>query len=245
MRRWILAVGLASLALATAALAGDPWKDKKAAEWTQNDVQKILTDSPWTRQYSVMSTDAQPAAGPRGNDTGGFGNEGMAITGGGESSGRRSGRSEESTTTERQVLYTAQWYSSRTIRAAQARAAELTGTPVAADNPLLKVPPSYQVVLRSAELSRFAKVGEDGLKKSSYLELKKTHQRIAPTRIVIVQGRGRPAAVVYEFAKTTAGGEPIVAGDEKSIEFVSAGDQITVKFRFDMNKMVDPQGADL
>lgn len=250
MRKWILAVSLASLALATAALAGDPWKEKKPAEWKDTDVRKILTDSPWTRQYDVISTQLQMGgSGSGANGLTGAGNSSAADSGGiGSGGGGRRGRGSstgDNAEPMRQIVYLAQWYSSRTIRAAQARAAELNGSPVPADSALLKVPQNYQVLLRSADVSQFAKLGEEGLKRSSYLELKSTHQRIAPAKIIVLQGRGRAIAVVYEFPKTTASGEPTLASGEKSIDFVSVGDQLTVKFRFDVSKMVDQQGSDL
>lgn len=34
-------------------LAGDPWKDKKPAEWNEKEVQAVLTRSPWAKEVSV------------------------------------------------------------------------------------------------------------------------------------------------------------------------------------------------
>src|SRR5690349_8542684 len=91
MRKWILAVSLATLALATAALAGDPWKQKKPEEWKQEDIHKILNDSPWARPYEIML----PATG---QDLGGGGgtdmttNAAMGAAGGGGGGGRGRGR---------------------------------------------------------------------------------------------------------------------------------------------------------
>ena len=244
MRKWILAVSLATLALATAAVAGDPWKQKKPEEWKQEDVHRILNDSPWTRPYEIV----QPAA-MQGLSTGTdmTTNAAMGATGAGGRGGRSRGRGNSNAETEagRMIVYLAQWYSSRTIRAAQVRSSELAGSPVPKDNALFKVPENYQVVLQGGNTAAFGKFGEEGLKKSCYLELKKSHQRIAPSRIAILQGRGRIIGVAFEFPKKVASGEPSIGNDEKNVDFVAATDQINLKFHFDLGKMLDQQGGDL
>lgn len=42
-----------SLLAVCLAWAGDPWKEKSPAEWTQKDVQKILLKSPWVKNILV------------------------------------------------------------------------------------------------------------------------------------------------------------------------------------------------
>jgi hypothetical protein len=243
MRKCILAVTLAALALTTAALAADPWKQKKPEEWKQEDIHKILNDSPWSRPYEIML----PATG---QDLGGGSdmttNAAMGATGGG-GGGRGRGRGNASPDAEqgRAIVYLAQWYSSRTVRAAQVRSAELAGSPVPKENALFTVPENYQVVLQGGNTAAFGKLGEEGLKKSCYLELKKTHQRIAPSRVAILQARGRVIAVAFEFPKKVSSGEPSIGSDEKNVDFVAASDQVNLKFHFDLGKMLDQQGADL
>lgn len=39
--------------LATDLWAGDPWKQKSYKDWNQNDVPKILNDSPWAKRIEV------------------------------------------------------------------------------------------------------------------------------------------------------------------------------------------------
>jgi hypothetical protein len=245
MRNRTLAVTLAGLALATAALAGDPWKQKKPEEWKQEEVRKILNDSPWSRPYEIMlpATGQEPGGG---NDM--TTNAAMGATAGGGGGGRGRGRGNNATPdTEntRAIVYLAQWYSSRTVRAAQIRAAELAGSAVPKENALFQVPENYQVVLQGGNTAAFGKLGEEGLKKSCYLELKKTHERIAPSRVTILQGRGRVIGVAFEFPKKAASGEPTIANDEKTVDFVATSDQVNLKFHFDLGKMVDQQGADL
>src|ERR1051326_4608691 len=143
MRKWVLVVGLAALALATAALAGDPWKQKKAEEWKEEEVRRILNDSPWSRPYEipVLPSPMMGQASGGGNDM--TNNAAIGATGGGGGGGRGRSRGNNinpDTQPGRQIVYLAQWYSSRTLRAAQIRAAELAGSVVPKENALFKVP---------------------------------------------------------------------------------------------------------
>ena len=245
MRIRILAVTVGVLVVASAALAGDPWKEKKPAEWKQGDVDKILRDSPWAREYDLMTN--RPDVGPSelNNASNSLTDLSQSAGGGGGRRGRN-GSNGDSQQQPRAITYYAQWYSSRTIRAAQARSTELAGSPLPADSPILKVPQNYQVMVHGGDLRPFDKLGDDALKKSSYLELKSTHQKLSPEKIVILQSKaGRPIAIVFEFAKKTAAGEPTVPTSEKSVEFVSAAKDISVHFRFEVGKMADSQGSDL
>ena len=247
MRKQLLAVTLGVLVMASAALAGDPWKDKKPSDWKQADVDRILKDSPWAREYDLMTNRSDLGNNP--NDLNNASNSltdlSQGAGGGGGRRGRSSSSSGDSQQQPRAITYYAQWYSARTIRAAQARSSELAGSVVPPDSPILKVPQNYQVMVHGGDLRPFDKLGDE-LKKSSYLELKSTHQRLTPERIVILQSKsGRAIAIVYEFAKKTATGEPAVPGGEKSVEFVSAANDISLHFKFDVSKMADAQGSDL
>jgi len=74
-------------AMAVAALtAGDlAWKDKQVSEWSDDDVQEILTSSPWARlsvpEYSQDQN--QRPMGRRGGMGGGMGGGGIGMGGGG------------------------------------------------------------------------------------------------------------------------------------------------------------------
>src|SRR5271155_3023006 len=53
MKKLTLFVAVCSLFAAVVLLAADPWQSKPFAEWSDKDVQKILTNSPWARPVSV------------------------------------------------------------------------------------------------------------------------------------------------------------------------------------------------
>src|SRR5215203_4878959 len=62
--------------------AGDPWKDKKPAEWNEKDSARVLTNSPWAKTvYGEMSG---------GGMGGGRGGGGGGAAGGGDGGGEDS-----------------------------------------------------------------------------------------------------------------------------------------------------------
>src|ERR1700738_317745 len=87
-----LQLGAAGLAFAIALLAADFWKTKDSSQWTNEEVNKLLTDSPWAKELNVTSQ--QPGAGQRrGNGAGrrgggiGFPGGGIGFPGGGDPGG--------------------------------------------------------------------------------------------------------------------------------------------------------------
>ena len=86
MNRRAFALMMGSAGCLTAA---DPWKEKKAAEFTPEDVQKLASKSPWSKEATVsmqMPSGGGGAAGGgggRGGGGGGGGGGGMAGGGGG------------------------------------------------------------------------------------------------------------------------------------------------------------------
>jgi hypothetical protein len=50
-RRFVIAFAL----LVTVDLwAGDSWKDKSYKDWNENDVRKILNESPWSKRIDIL-----------------------------------------------------------------------------------------------------------------------------------------------------------------------------------------------
>lgn len=95
---------------ATFVVAGDPWKEKPYTEWTAKDVKKVLEKSPWSkivvqRRWSLPGRDA----GPQTNS---------------ELGSRASTRREEYSRTE-SIQTSVRWASSRTVREAWRRRAQI------------------------------------------------------------------------------------------------------------------------
>jgi hypothetical protein len=77
MKKTVVAFACASLIL----LAADPWKDKKASEWSSKDATRVLTNSPWAKSVSAeMDFTRMRAGAGRGMGRGGGG---MGGPGGG------------------------------------------------------------------------------------------------------------------------------------------------------------------
>ena len=72
----------AGAACAVVLLASEPWKNKDSAEWTDDDINKVLTDSPWAKEKTVSPQ--RPMSNGRGmGRRGGMGGGGYGYPGGG------------------------------------------------------------------------------------------------------------------------------------------------------------------
>jgi hypothetical protein len=243
------------LGAALAWAASEPWNSKPYRSWDREDVIKVLNRSPWSKTISVSAR--WKSAGPElemptpGNPAGGRG-EGPTMGGGhpqqGGGYGGQGGPELEPTMTP-QAWFQARWLSSRVMREALARSAVLNGaaTEAQAEQYVARRPASYEIGLVGSDMTPFEKLDEGMLKQSAYLEVKKTHERVPASSVSIQRGKdGKISAVVYSFPKTLANGEPVITPKEKEAKFVcGAGKNLTMKFDFDLGKMVDQQGRDL
>jgi hypothetical protein len=78
----LLQVGIAGSACAAMLFAADFWKTKDASQWNDDEINKILSDSPWAKAKTVQPEQSQarrPGMGRRG----GFGYPGGGYPGGG------------------------------------------------------------------------------------------------------------------------------------------------------------------
>ena len=98
--------------------------------------------------------------------------------------------------------------------------------------------------MQSGNLGGLARDPE-ALKTNSYLMLKSSKEKLLPTNVVIQKGQNdRPVAIVFEFAKKTAAGEPTIGANEKGVEFYTESGKLNLKTTFDISKMADKAGAD-
>lgn len=140
------------------------------------------------------------------------------------------------------------WISSRTIREASARSAELEGKPSEQLTKAVATPPAkYQIIMFAPDLRAFQIAGVDALKQTVYLETKKNHEKILPDKITLGTAAGgqRVIYILAEFPRSTEKGEPNLTSDEKSVDFVAEAGKVKLKFHFELSKMTDKEGADL
>lgn len=243
---------IAVFLLAANLSAGDPWKDKPYKQWDEKEVRKVLTDSPWAKDVRV-SLGSQPLAGGGGAPNA----PGPALGGGygeGPTGGERGAMQPGAGLGERQqeagvpqVSFLVRWASARSVRQALARGAMMRGTlqEPDAEKFLAQEPQEYTVVVLGPDMTPFNHTDEKTLKEKTFLHLKKSRQKVSPARVEIQRARDSQAvsAVVFYFAKKTGAGEPVIAADEKSVEFVCEVG-VYLKTNFEPQKMTGAQGLD-
>jgi hypothetical protein len=80
-RTRLLRLGAASAACALALFAADFWKTKDSSQWNSEEINKLLSDSPWARAKTVQTQQSMPQRGM--GRRGGFGYPGGGYPGGG------------------------------------------------------------------------------------------------------------------------------------------------------------------
>jgi len=224
----------------------DPWKDKDPEEWDVKDVQKILSDSPWSKQFQFGTA---PDSGT-GSATTAVGSAAHPTVGSPE--GMRPGAppqvsSDLSPGMGPVTKFTVSWRSSRTVREALVREKELSHSlPDQARKDLAAKYDAYQISITGANLGAFAKETSDSLKVHAYLMLKSSKEKIAPAKVTIQKTpSGNTVAVLFDFPQKTAAGEPVIAPSEKSVEFAVKAGNLPLKVTFEISKMSNKQGPDL
>lgn len=234
------------LLCAVSAWAADFWITKPFTDWSDKEVQKIITDSPWAGKVT-MSGGGLSLTAP---DTGGGGGRG----GGGRGGGRSSGPQGDSTTADpgiagggggggdfggggpSGVSVTLLWQTALPVRQALAKrqyGAE-AGTSPEAKAKLDRVEQVY--VLTMLGVPGFALASAQGDKKAALLDATMlTVSGKPPLKAADVQvsgGRGA-STVSFLFPKTTT-----FTAEEKELEFVSKFGTSTVKHKFKLKDMV-------
>jgi hypothetical protein len=229
-----------------AARVNDPWKDKDPQDWDEKDVQKILTDSPWSRPFQIGSA----ANGSAPSTITAVGSAAHTETSAGALRGGNSaaaGSDNLPAGVGPEMKFTVSWRSSRTVREALLREKELSGSlPDQARKDLAAKYDAYQISISGTSLRMFGKEGAESLKAHSYLMPRNSKEKIFPTK-VIVQTRqdGTAVAILFDFPQKTASGEPTIATAEKSAEFSAKAGDFPLKVTFDISKMSTKQGPDL
>jgi hypothetical protein len=252
MSKRVICLIAAGLLAAAGTCASDAWKEKDFQNWDLKDIQKILTDSPWSKKFQNGGNGgvslANPALHPLNIGAGGGPSSGGATAGGqsGSPGNSKSGESAGAPKSDERLDLTVSWYSSRTIREAMVRQKELEGVPADdARKELSMEPTTYEVAIFSTDLSAFGKNLND-LKGHSYLMFKTGKEKLTPTNVAFHREKGAvlPTAIIFEFPKTTSSGEPSMASNEKAVEFFTQAGSVPIKIKFDLSKMTDKLGSD-
>ena len=233
------------LLLAVDLWAGDPWREKSYKTWNENDVRKILNESPWAKRIEVAGTQRTHPGLESSEDSAGGGE------GGGESGEEEEGRSAEQEIGAKKdgVNFVIRWDSSRTMREAWVRGQVLQKriSEVDTEKSLPPPPGDYELLLLGPDMRLFQKTDEATLKEKSCFLAKKSKQRISPSRVEFAHtpdGKGIKG-VIFHFPKKTPVGEPTFAADEREVKFLAPVGAVEIKASFDLREMVDTEGTDL
>ncbi|HZE80117.1 MAG TPA: hypothetical protein VE604_04395 [Candidatus Polarisedimenticolia bacterium] len=238
----LFALALASVA--ALAISSEPWKDKEYKSWTQDEVQKILYESPWVKMVEVSAPWLKGRLQyltPLPADCDGRPDMNR---------GDRTPTSWQLGGNESIVIYQVTWQSARTVRAAKLRESILCGRGNAerGEEMLEEQPDHYIITIHSPDMTPFKGVDEDGLAKASTLWAKKTSKKISPESVIIGRygnNNGAPYMLTFKFPRRSDNGEPTIANDEKEVEFASQIGKFSLKAKFQMQKMTVKGGPDL
>src|SRR5271155_3249580 len=78
----LLQLGIAGAACAVVLLAAEPWKTKEYTQWTDEEISKVLSDSPWAKEKTVSPQQTMQRRGGGMGRRGGFGYPGGGGGGG-------------------------------------------------------------------------------------------------------------------------------------------------------------------
>jgi hypothetical protein len=238
------ALALLLTAVLAMAFSAEPWKDKDYKSWTHDDVQKILYESPWVKMVEVSAPWLKGGTHyltP------------LPVDCDGRPDMNRSDRTPTSWTlgiNESVVIFQVTWQSAHTVRAAKLREAVLCGRGNAerGEEMLEQEPDDYIITVHAPDMTPFKGMDEEALIKATSLWPKKTSKKISPESVVINRYNGEsgvPYMLTFKFPRKLENGEPIIASDEKEVEFSSQVGKFSLKAKFQMQKMAIKNGPDL
>jgi hypothetical protein len=224
--------GLAGLLFAGITLGEDFWVKKDYTQWTEEEVRKIMTNSPWSKETTVNA--------PAGNFSGGGPARSAAPVdvetkdGGGRGGGRsRAGGDASSTPTQAQITLTVSWRSALPLRKAivKSRIGASSEVPEDLKQSLSKEPGDYIVVV-SGVPAVMARMIQDPVRLNrSSLKVGK-RAPIVP-KSVDFQARTQSVDVLFVFPKN----EPITL-EEKEAELDLLLGPMEAKKKFTLKDMV-------
>jgi hypothetical protein len=242
-----LALILALFLGVTLVWAGDkPWKTKPYQQWDEKELQTILTDSPWVRTTTIQRTwlpVAEKDVAPDPQISGGVRQmpSGSTQAGGGATTPVRAGEG-----SWQQLNVFIYWQSSRVMRAATAREANLHGENVEVDKYASAPQSEYQIILRMEDMTPFIQHNEEFFQGSAFLQMKKGKSKISPSHVLYERNqKGSIQDAIFFFPKTSPAGVPTVSGDETDVQFSCKIADSTVRADFKPREMVDQSGPDL
>lgn len=210
--------------------AADFWQSKPSTEWSEKDLQKMMTNSPWAKSFTVSIAGpggASDPGAPQPISEGG----GRGRGGGG---GGRGGAAAPAAVGGLAPTVFARWQSALPVRQAFVRlkfGAEAATSPDAKQI-LEREEPDYEIVL-SGPLKSLLRGDLETLKKAitenSFLSVKGKD----PVKPSAVQMSQMSNDMIFRFPRST----PFTA-DDKEVEFSTRFGDTTLRYKFRLKDMV-------
>lgn len=237
-KRFVSLLGLLGMPLLL--WSAELWRTKPVREWTREETQQFLRNSPWVRAISSGGSLLDTSAP-------------------GEAVETQAGRRESSAAAERTApsemsvggaggrggtTYYVEWSSAKIVRQASLHSGALQGR---AKEEGAEPPPVafYVLSVLGPDLRAFAGFTEVQLKSVAYLRPKRAKTKVEPAEVKVRKTQDQRIASVHFLFPRELGGQPVIAEQEKSVEFSCKVKDLTLKTSFDLGKMITEQGRDL
>jgi hypothetical protein len=220
--------GAVAFLLASAALtAADFWEEKDFTIWSPQQVEKMLTDSPWAKKATIVAGSLR-----EGGDLGGFQSGGAGVGGGGGAA-RDSDAGGSEFTGVRRITVTVAWISALPVRQAIARLRAGVDAPVLPDDKRLPEEEAFYVVAVAGLPIRVAQAAtlNEVLAKTALKSKRK--EPIKPADIRIVPESKQTVRVEFVFPKSTA-----IDLEDKEVEFVTKMGDADIAKKFPLADMM-------
>ncbi len=241
LRKSVFAIGFFA-ALAICTLASDAWKTKPYEKWTAQEVEKILSDSPWAKaillpNYPYLNgdsheTDKQVKIGKADDPV----TDPLAIP------------SALTRTFKPEGTFVLRWNSSRTMRRAIYRDAVLHGLPADfAQHYLLDAPEQLELVLVAVGQTLLPPVEESTLLKETFIQLQPSGEKIYASRVRVrdlVDARG-DEGYVFDFPIKSTESSHALLRSATVVEFFTQVGVRKFNAKFHTAEMVNRDGSDL
>lgn len=239
MRRTYL-LCLTWLLIAAVGLAEDFWVKKEYMQWTDEEVKKVMTNSPWAKDVTVSAPMAALGGGRGQRAAGGPPSSSADVENPGAGGGGRRGRGGRGgggddgggAPPEAIVTFNVSWRSAALMRRAVVRSRLGAGAAVPQDAQELigKDPDDYVIVVMGVPAGMARQLQNNVLLDKSTIRAGKKPPVAA--KALNISPRTQTIDVIYTFPKT-----PQITSEDKEVEVVLRLGQIEVKRKFVLKDM--------
>lgn len=231
------------LVLAGLVWAGEePWRTKPYTQWTGEDLNIILNDSPWVKPLRVV---------PAWQGEGASNAEAMPTFNRDFRLGSTGKRVEDKPLIEafRGVTFWIVWNSAKTVRQGYLRAAVLRGE-ITEEQMITMLaqqePEDYEVAITGQDMTPFSVVDDLELRENAELVASKTNVKLKPSKLRFRRNMEGTDVyeVIFHFPKKLPDGKPFLDSTDQSVDFTCKVGKNILRARFDLSKMVGAKGLD-